>query len=241
MAMNSKLDGLLSYDRRYQPIGKCVSYIKNKKEKDKLIGYIDRALTGRAKIQATYVEESPRPLYLPALAQAVAYANRRACMLIIPNIQHISRSLAGINALRDLEGSNPFIITVNEFEGKPYCRKEYVETFVGVFERSNQYKSENIRLSIAAKRKREPDWKPGNNTNIFMARQKAELSRMKTADEYVKYIIPKIRRIQAADRTTLQEIADSLMDSKERTPRGKITWTATTVRNVLQRAKRLGR
>ena len=170
MAMNSKLDGLLSYDRRYQPIGKCVSYIKNKKEKDKLIGYI-----------------------------------------------------------------------VNEFEGKPYCRKEYIETFVGVFERSNQYKSENIRLSIAAKRKREPDWKPGNNTNIFMARQKAELSRMKTADEYVKYIIPKIRRIQAADRTTLQEIADSLMDSKERTPRGKITWTATTVRNVLQRAKRLGR
>ena len=64
---------------------------------------------------------------------------------------------------------------------------------------------------------------------------------MKTADEYVKYIIPKIRRIQAADRTTLQEIADSLMDLKERTPRGKITWTATTVRNVLQRAKKLGR
>lgn len=235
-----KIDELLSYQKRHIVTGKCVVYIRNKKEAGKLQGFVDRAITGKAKILASYIEPNPMIDYLPGLEQAVDFANRRDAQLVIPNIQWIARSIAGINYLRELT-NHEYIFTINEFNGKPFCRKEYIETFVGVFERTNVYRSENIKKSLQAKKKADPLWKAGNVTNINYARQLAEASRKQKADQYVIHIIPIIRRIQAMERTTLQQIADSLMDRNERTPRGKTTWTATTVRNVIERAKKLRR
>lgn len=239
--MIMKLDGYLSYERRVNPLGKHVVYIRDKKIAAKLQGYVDRAITGRAKILATYIEQKPRINYLPELAKAVHFANSRNATLIIPNIHYLSRSLAAINSFRELEGSNPYLLTVNDYDGKPFFRKEYVETFVGVFERANEYRSEKIKASINQKKKDDPNWKPGNTTNGIFARHQAELARQAKADLFVKEIIPVIRKIQAADRTTLQEIADSLMDQRKLTPRGKKTWTPTTVRLLLIRAEKLRR
>ena len=239
--MSKQIDQALSWSRREMPVGKCVVYIRDKKIKDKLMGYVDRATTGRVRILHTYIEESPRRNYLPALSEAVDFSNQRNAQLLIPNIQHISRSLAGINALRELENFK-YIYTINEFEGKPYCRKEHVETFVGVFERSREYTSEKIRGAIKQKRKNDPSWSPGNNTNAVFARHKAEQKRKANADAFVLDIIRDIRKFQGrVDRATLQEVADSLMAGGRLTARGKKNWTATTVRNVLLRAAKLGR
>ena len=71
--------------------------------------------------------------------------------------------------------------------------------------------------------------------------EKNKDDKIEDADLFVKEIIPVIRKIQAADRTTLQEIADSLMDQRKLTPRGKKTWTPTTVRLLLIRAEKLRR
>jgi len=236
-----RIDQGLSYNNRENPIGKCVVYIRDKKLKNKLLGYVDRALTGRSKILHTYIEDAPRRNYLPVLIQAVDFANKRNAQLVIPNIQHISRSLAGINALRELT-EHKYIYTVNEYSGKPYCRKEYVETFVGVFERSQEYTSKQIKESINKKRKTNPNWTPGNNTNIDFARHQAELKRKEIADNFVLNIIREIRKFQGrVEKATLQEIADALMANGRLTARGKKNWTPTAVRNLLIRAEKLRR
>jgi hypothetical protein len=70
----------------------------------------------------------------------------------------------------------------------------------------------------------------------------AAKARRELSDEYVKYIMPRIRKIQSRvyEKATLQDIADALMSQKIPTRRGKTTWTPAGVSNLLKKAATLG-
>ena len=59
---------------------------------------------------------------------------------------------------------------------------------------------------------------------------------MTTADRFAANVAPIIRNIERAGVTTLQGIADALNARGIRTARGR-RWYATTVKNVLDRAR----
>ena len=98
--------------------------------------------------------------------------------------------------------------------------------------------AQNKRDGIA--RKKATGWKAGN-PKLDIATINASKAREELADEYTKNIIKTIREIQSFDQSTLQKIANALMQRGLLTRRGKKVWTPTGVANILKRASKLGR
>ena len=96
--------------------------------------------------------------------------------------------------------------------------------------------AQNTRDCIV--RKNASVWKAGN-PKLDIATLNASRAREELADEYTKNIIKTIRQIQSYDQTTLQEIANALMQRGLKTRRGKETWTPAGVSNILKRAIKL--
>jgi len=76
----------------------------------------------------------------------------------------------------------------------------------------------------------------GNRTNLAEARAKGRAAILDAADQFASNVRPVIEQIKATGAVSLRDIARELNARGVRTARDT-TWSATTVRNVLHRAK----
>jgi len=144
--------------------GKLVVYIKSTKDVARGEALLHKALNGRATIIDKFVETSVRKNYKPELEKAVKKCNSRAAKLIIPNIGHLPRSLAFCNALMKLEGNDPFVYAIREFNNAVsiwnyHVQQMYLQCIDTIALHSKTAKK-------ALRKKIETGWKAGNPVNL---------------------------------------------------------------------------
>lgn len=233
------MNNLLTHNK--PPQGDVVVYIKRKKDvqraRELVAAGIERT---RGKVIAEYIEDArpSRPNYKPMLIKAVDKVNEKANrQLLVPNIGYLTRNMTAITEFLRLEGVNlhPFI-ALGEYNRKlEFIEMHPASLLVAALDMAKRH-SKNRSDGIA--RKKATGWKAGN-PKLDIAKLKASRAREKLADEYTKNIIKTIRQIQSYDQTTLQQIANALMQRGLKTRRGKETWTPAGVSNILKRATKL--
>jgi|5B_taG_2_1085324.scaffolds.fasta_scaffold06368_3 hypothetical protein len=223
----------------YRPSGKhCVLYIKNKRDVKKARALAEEAMTTLrdSKVIAEYIEETSRKNSKPELVKAVDKTNQKANrLLLIPFPDYLSRNITAITEFMRIE-NRPYIAVLGRWNHKTEFRQMYISTMLTTAEDILKRSAQNKRDGIA--RKKATGWKAGN-PQLDRATINASKAREELADEYTKNIIKTIREIQSYDQTTLQQIANALMQRGLKTRRGKDTWTPAGVSNILKRATKL--
>ncbi|OPY63492.1 MAG: DNA-invertase hin [Syntrophorhabdus sp. PtaU1.Bin002] len=169
------------------------------------------------------------------LKQALEACQRTGAKLLVAKLDRLSRDVAFIANLMK---------TKAEFVA---CDFPEANTFsIHILSAMAQYERELISkrtkdaLRAAKVKRKEQKLKPlGNPQNLTEeAASKGRVlglqARQAKADEYAQRIYGVIKGYQD-EGMSLNAIARKLMEDKELTPRGKETWTPTTVRNILKR------
>lgn len=224
----------------YRPNGKhCVLYIKNKRDVKKARALVEEAMTcvRDSKVIAEYIEETSGRIRKPELVKAVDKTNQKANrVLLIPFPDYLSRNITAITEFMRIE-NRPYIVVLGRWDHvKAEFRQMYISTMLTTAQDILKRSAQNKRDGIA--RKKATGWKAGN-PQLDRATINASKAREELADEYTKNIIKTIRQIQSYDQTTLQQIANALMQRGLKTRRGKDTWTPAGVSNILKRATKL--
>ena len=233
------MNALLTHNK--PPQGDVVVYIKRKKDVKRAREIVATGMErARGKVIAEYIEDArpSRPNYKPMLIKAVDKVNDKANrQLLVPNIGYLTRNMTAITEFLRLKGVNlhPFI-ALGEYNRKlEFIEMHSASLLVAALDMAKRH-AKNRSDGIA--RKKATGWKAGN-PKLDIAKLKASRAREELADEYTKNIIKTIRQIQSYDQTTLQEIANALMQRGLKTRRGKETWTPAGVSNILKRATKL--
>ncbi len=92
------------------------------------------------------------------------------------------------------------------------------------------------KAALAAKKRREVDWTPGNPTNLREAGLKGAATTAKMADVFAERFRPNLTRMRRSGMT-LYEIAKEFNANEEKTARGGTTWTVQSVSNLVRRLK----
>jgi hypothetical protein len=218
--------------------GNHVAYIKSKKDTNRARILVEKALSPRGRLIAEYTEEKVRPTIKRELVKAVNVCNEKNATLIIANISALARNLTACEILNRLH--NKKILAVKELNH--VVRTYAYNTTQLLLMAWDHNKSTGGIIAKSLQRKKKTGWKAGNRTNLNVATMNAAKARRELSDEYVKYIMPRIRKIQSRvyEKATLQDIADALMSQKIPTRRGKTTWTPAGVSNLLKKAATLG-
>ena len=223
----------------YSAIGKFVVYIKSTKDKARGDALLGRALTGRSTIVDMFIETEVRKDKKKELEKAVKKCNAKSAKLIIPNIGHLPRSLAFCNAVMKLDGNDPYVCAIRETDGHVGVYKYH--TMQMFLQCVDQIEINKQVAKKALDKKRATGWKAGNPVNLqSVATPNAARVRQQQANDYCNEIMPVIREIQRFGKVTLQGIASALIARNIKTRRGKNTWTAMGVSNLLKKAKELG-
>jgi hypothetical protein len=218
--------------------GNHVAYIKSKKDTNRARILVEKALSPRGRLIAEYIEENVRPTFKPELVKAVNVCNEKNASLIVPNISRLARDLTAVEILNRLH--NKKVLAVKELNH--IVRTYEYNTTQLLLMATDHLKDTGGLIKKRIAKKIKGGWKAGNRTNLNVATMNAAKARRELSDEYVKYIMPRIRKIQSRvyEKATLQDIADALMSQKIPTRRGKTTWTPAGVSNLLKKAATLG-
>jgi hypothetical protein len=233
------MNNLLTHNK--PPQGDVVVYIKRKKDVKRAREIVAIGMeSARGKVIAEYIEDArpSRPNYKPMLIKAVDKVNDKANrQLLVPSIGYLTRNMTAITEFLRLKGVNLHpLIALGEWNRKLEFIEMHPTSLLIAARDMAKRSAQNKRDGIA--RKKATGWKAGN-PKLNIATLNASRAREELADEYTKNIIKTIRQIQSYDQTTLQQIANALMQRGLKTRRGKETWTPAGVSNILKRATKL--
>jgi len=163
----------------------------------------------------------------PVLAAALAEARRRRCPVVVAKLDRLSRDVAFIATL--MVERVPFVVAELGPDVDPFM----LHIYAAVAEKERQLISQRTRDGLAAAKARgvqlgSRDW----DVSLESARK----SQTRNARLKAQNIMAVITQIQSTGITSLAGIARVLEARGIRTPRGKLTWQAIQVRNVIQMA-----
>jgi DNA invertase Pin-like site-specific DNA recombinase len=163
----------------------------------------------------------------PVLAAALAEARRRRCPVVVAKLDRLSRDVAFIATL--MVERVPFIVAELGADVDPFM----LHIYAAVAEKERQLISQRTRDGLAAAKARgvrlgAKDWD--------VSLENARKSQTSHAKLKAKNIMAVITQIQSSGVTSLAGTARVLEARGIRTPRGKLTWQATQVRNIIQMA-----
>ena len=164
----------------------------------------------------------------PELAAALVRARKVRCSVIVAKLDQLSRDVHFISGL--MAHRVPFIVAELGADADPFM----LHLYAALAEKERALISARTKAALAAKKA--AGAKLGN-PRAAEAAVKAHAANRATADQFAANVLPIVREIQAAGRTTLREIAESLDARGVRTARGG-RWGASTVRNLLMRASK---
>ena len=163
----------------------------------------------------------------PVLAAALAEARRRRCPVVVAKLDRLSRDVAFIATL--MVERVPFIVAELGPDVDPFM----LHIYAAVAEKERQLISQRTRDGLAAAKARgvrlgTKDWD--------VSLENARKSQTNHAKLKAQNIMAVITQIQSSGVTSLAGTARVLEARGIRTPRGKLTWQATQVRNIIHMA-----
>lgn len=159
------------------------------------------------------------------LRDALAKAHRGKCPVIVAKLDRLSRDVAFISGL--MARGVPFIVAELGVDTDPFI----LHLFAALSEKERKLISSRTRVALAGKRVREPEWQPGNRTNLAEAQTKGQASNKAKAIEFAGKVQPLVQQYREQG-LSLAGIASKLNEVGVKTARGG-AWHAMTVRNIL--------
>jgi len=231
--------------------GNFISYFRVSKKQGQELDQQKHAVAnflngGDWKVLGSYEEKETGKLSgldnRPQLKAAIEHAKRTGSTLLIAKLDRLSRNVHFISGLMeskvkfvacDMPSANEFTIHVMaamaEQEAKAISTrtKDRLEYLKRTIEAEGSVVTKNGRQIVSL----------GNpNNGSAEQTQKATEGRVRAADAVAERVLPIIRKLQADGYTTLVEIASMLTFGKVQTARGNMTWNATQVKRMLDRA-----
>lgn len=161
----------------------------------------------------------------PGLAAALEKARKLRCPVIVSKLDRLSRDVAFISGL--MSRGVPFIVAELGADTDPFI----LHLFAALSEKERRMIGERTKAGLAAKKAKEPEWLPGNRTNLDEARRKASEAKKATARAFSNRMRPEIERMQASG-ASMNGIAARMNSMGVPTARDGL-WTAKTVSRVL--------
>lgn len=161
----------------------------------------------------------------PGLAAALEKAHKLRCPVIVSKLDRLSRDVAFISGL--MSRGVPFIVAELGADTDPFI----LHLFAALSEKERRMIGERTKAGLAAKKAKEPEWIPGNRTNLEEARRKASDAKKAAARKFADRVRPEIERMQTSGMS-LNKIAAHLKTMRAPTARGGL-WTAKAVSRVL--------
>jgi DNA invertase Pin-like site-specific DNA recombinase len=164
----------------------------------------------------------------PRLAAALDQARKSKSTILVAKLDRLSRDVHFISGL--MAHRVPFIVAELGADVDPFL----LHLYSAIAEKERALISQRTRAALAAKKAQ--GIKLGN-PRAAEAAPKAHAAHRAAADRFATNILPIVREIQSAGRTSLREIAAALNARGVRTARGGL-WGSSSVRNVLLRASK---
>lgn len=161
----------------------------------------------------------------PGLAAALEKARKLRCPVIVSKLDRLSRDVAFISGL--MSRGVPFIVAELGADTDPFI----LHLFAALSEKERRMIGERTKAGLAAKKAKEPEWIPGNQTNLEEARRRASDAKKAAARTFADRMRPEIERMQASG-ASLNGIAARMNAMGVPTSRGG-AWTAKAVSRVL--------
>jgi DNA invertase Pin-like site-specific DNA recombinase len=162
----------------------------------------------------------------PELAAALAAARKAKCPIIAAKLDRISRDVHFISGLMTHKVS--FIVAELGIDADPFM----LHLYAALAEKERVLISQRTRVALAQKKLQ--GVKLGNPRNLPVAAAKGHTAIRAAADRFAGNVLPIIKEIQHAGKSTLAEIAEALNARGIRTARGG-QWYSSTVSNLLRR------
>ena len=196
------------------------------------------------RLLASVVEvESGRRSDRPKLQDAIERCRRTGAVLLVAKLDRLSRNLPFLRSLIDGD------IGV-AFGDMPHVPAGAMGRFIltqmaAVAELEAGLISERTKAALAAAKQRgrklggDRGYRPAAAPDATHAGRASGVARGQAADRTAFRLLADVERARSEGATSLQQIANTLTAWGTLAPSGATTWTATTVRRVLQRAEKL--
>lgn len=165
--------------------------------------------------------------YRPILKAAIQKCLKLKATLCVSKLDRLSRRASFIMNL--METKLKFVVAELGEDVSPLLL--HVSCIVGEAER--RAIGSRTKAALAAKKRREPEWTPGNPTNLPQAGLKGAQSSARMADLFAERLRPNIHRMRTSGMT-LYEIAKELNEQEVKTARGG-KWSVQSVSNLTRR------
>jgi len=183
------------------------------------------------------VESGKRSNNRPKLQAALNHCKITGATLVINKVDRLARNVAFVSAL--MESKIDFIITE-----MPSATPVTIHLIVAIAEEEARMISMRTKAALAASKERvkagtREEWKPKRQLtedDIAKGRLLGDAAKKAKADKFAEQVRPMIENLQG-EGLSLRKIAEKLNEGNVLTARGKRgAWTATAVKNVLNRA-----
>lgn len=167
--------------------------------------------------------------YRPQLKKAIELCERRKATLVCSKLDRLSRKASFIMNLMDT--NLKFVIAELGENITPLM----LHIYCVISEAERAAIGARTKAALAAKKRREPEWKPGHDKDMTDARERGRDTLKRMANIYAEQMQPIIGSMIASGQS-LQRVAANLNNRNYSTQRGK-KWTAKSVSNISQRWK----
>lgn len=168
--------------------------------------------------------------YRPVLKTAIDKCLKLKATLCVSKLDRLSRRASFIMNL--METDLKFVVAELGESVSPLM----IHISCVVAEAEREAIGSRTKVALAAKKRREPNWKPGNPTTLYEAGRKGAATRSKKANIFAERLRANVQRMRTSGMT-LYQIAKEFNENEEKTPSGKGAWTVQSVSNL---TKRLG-
>lgn len=169
--------------------------------------------------------------YRPELKKAIELCEKKKATLVCSKLDRLSRKASFIMNLMDT--NLKFVIAELGENITPLM----LHIYCVISEAERAAIGARTKAALAAKKRREPEWKPGNNIDMTEAREKGRETLKRMANIYASEMRPIVESMSKCGHS-LHSIARTLNSRNYKTQRGK-AWTAKSVSNISQRWKQV--
>lgn len=163
----------------------------------------------------------------PELAAALARARKAKCPVVVAKLDRLSRDVAFISGL--MAHRVPFVVAELGLDADPFM----LHLYAALAEKERALISARTKAALAAKKAAGAQL---GNPRAGEAAVKAQAAHRASADRFAANVLPIIESVRSSGISSYLGIAEALNSRGIRTARGG-RWHATTVRNLLSRAR----
>ena len=163
----------------------------------------------------------------PRLAEALAWARKERCPVVVAKLDRLSRDVAFIAGL--MAQRVPFIVAELGADADPFM----LHLYAALAEKERRLISERTKAALDARKK--SGTRLGNHINPGEAAAGGRAVSVADADRFATSVMPIVQQIRLGGITSYRGIASALDSRGIRTARGG-RWQVSNVRNLIARS-----